>query len=153
MVGVYTLKFTFLPSDQPHLSEISTTSFGSGAPSVDALHDSLRNDGSVSIASRINNQHPLQRLLEDWDASHNEVQLQGIRNIIGPQEVIRRSMELEIVKSTEFCPEVLGGPSKLHLDILRNKDTKVDWEDIYQGEPQGMSNVGLHHEMRKRMGL
>ena len=27
----------------------------------------------------------------------------------------------------------LGGPSNLHLDILRNKDCTIEWEDVFTG--------------------
>ena len=27
----------------------------------------------------------------------------------------------------------LGGPSNLHLDILRNRDCTIEWEDVFTG--------------------
>jgi hypothetical protein len=30
---------------------------------------------------------------------------------------------------------MLGGPSNVHLDILRNRDTDIDWDDVFTGTP------------------
>jgi proteasome maturation protein len=104
------------------------------------------------VASRINGQHPLQTRLSKYDDAQNEIRMENIRRVVGPGEAIRRTMELEFVKKTGYIPNIMGGPSRVHQDILENRETRVDWEDIYK-EEQGISNLGLHSEMRKRMGL
>lgn len=104
------------------------------------------------IASHINGQHPLQTRLAKYEDTQNEIRMENIRRVVGPGEAIRRSMEIEFVKNTGFVPNIMGGPSKVHQDILENREARVDWEDIYQDD-QGITNFNLHSEMRKQMGL
>lgn len=63
-------------------------------------------------------------------------------------------MELEIVESTDFKPQLLGGSDSMHRDILLNKDSSIDWEDVYTGGLTNGSNVkDFHSELEKRMNI
>lgn len=45
------------------------------------------------------------------------------------------SMEQKIVNQADnFRPSVLGPINSVHGDILRNRDTCLDWEDVYAGQ-------------------
>ena len=56
---------------------------------------------------------------------------------------------------------MLGGPSKIHDDILSNRDASIDWEDIYVdsdgvGQAMGKNEAvsgGFHGEMEKMLGM
>lgn len=61
------------------------------------------------------------------------MKLEQYRRIFGAAEPIKRTMELKIVEQTDFMPNALGNASNVHRDILLNKDTSIDWEDIYTG--------------------
>ena len=42
----------------------------------------------------------------------------------------------------------------MHKDILLNKDSSVDWEDVYPGGFANGDNVkDFHSEMEKQMGI
>lgn len=104
------------------------------------------------MASQINNRHPLEARVANWEETQWETKMESYRRIFGSGVPIQRTMELELVGATDFKPLVLGGPDSMHQDILLNKDTSIDWEDIYKG---GLENGSLdfHTEMEKRMGL
>lgn len=65
-------------------------------------------------------------------------------------------------KSDGFRPSVLGAPSRVHGDILSNRDTSIEWEDVYAGQDglRGFVDVGgdgqgvaWHNEMEKSVGM
>lgn len=72
-------------------------------------------------------------------------------------------MEQKIVDtSDQFRPSVLGGATSIHGDILRNRDTSIEWEDIYTGQDglRGVvdrggdgQGVGWTDEMETKVGM
>lgn len=149
-------------------SKVSSTTFGTGAPSVPALRDSLRNNGPISMASQLNNKHPLQSRLEKWEETQFNLKMENYRRTLGPGEPIRRAMELEIVKqSDKFNNFSLNTVSSngtsyikpvdsVHYDILMNKDNNVDWEDIYTdiiGNDLNVLKMDFHAELAKKMNI
>lgn len=63
-------------------------------------------------------------------------------------------MELKIIEETDFKPQVLGGSSDIHKDILLNKDTSIDWEDVYTGGLESGNNVkDFHTDLEHKMGI
>lgn len=88
----------------------------------------------MSIASQVNGRHPLEQRVQNWEQQQQALKMEQYRRLFGQAEPIRREMDLQIVSSTDFVPQVLGGSSNVHRDILLNKDASVDWEDIYTGE-------------------
>jgi proteasome maturation protein len=112
-------------------SEVSSNKYGPSAPSAPALQDTLRtNEGPLSIQSKINNRHPLEARLANWEQTQHDLKMETYRRVFGAAEPIRRTMELKIVEN-DFVPTVVGGQSNIHRDILLGKDTSIDWEDIY----------------------
>lgn len=81
------------------------------------------------------------------------LQMEGYRRTFGAGEPIRRAMELEVIKMTDLAPQLLGGPSSIHQDILLNKDTSVTWEEIYPGQSHNDLKQSFHSELEKRMGI
>ncbi|GMF38132.1 unnamed protein product [[Candida] boidinii] len=138
-------------SSQP--SSVNTLKYGDSAPSAPALHDTLRSgEGPMSISSQINNRHPLESRIANWEETQRASQLEMCRRTFGAADPIKKTMELNIIQQNEFKPSLLGPSSNLHRDILLNKDTTVDWEDIYTGfdrQPQR----DLHSEMEKKFGI
>lgn len=149
-------------------SKVSSTTFGAGAPSIPALRDNLRNNGPVSMASQLNNKHPLQSRLEKWEETQFSLKMENYRRTMGPGEPIRRAMELEIVKQSDqlnnFSLNTISNlgasyskpADSVHYDILMNKDTNIDWEDIYTDSASNDLSVlkmDFHAELAKKMNI
>lgn len=141
--------------DNSHKSSINSTSFGEAAVSAPGLQDILKNgEGPLNLASKINNRHPLESRINNWEKTQRETQLETYRRVFGAGDPIKRTMELNIVEATDFKPEVLGGSSNLHRDVLLNKEASVDWEDIYKGGFEEGNNVkDFHTEMEHKMNI
>lgn len=125
---------------------------------IATLPDTLReqNGGCLPISTQLNNQHPLQHHLQNYQSNERARTMEQYRQIFGIAEPMKRTMELKIVQGTDFNPL---NENHLHSDILKNKDCSVDWEDVYQG---GMNkaiheNVMLgdmaHSAIEKSVGL
>lgn len=115
----------------------------------------MRNqEGPANLASKINNRHPLEGRVQNWDANEQKTRMESYRRIFGAGEPIKRTMELKIVEDLEFRPSIMGASSDLHKDILLNKDTSVDWEDVYKHDiNDGYNAKDFHSEMEKKMGI
>lgn len=112
-------------------SQVRNTQHAPQAPSAPGSIDTLRANGPVSIASQINNRHPIEARILHWDENSQRLQMETRRRLLGMADPIKREMELALVQQSEFRPLVLGGSSRIHSDILQNKDCSVDWEDVY----------------------
>lgn len=136
---------------------INHTQFGEQAAHAPGLNDVLRSqEGPANLSSKINNRHPLESRLKNWDENQHQTRLESYRRIFGAGEPIKRSMELSIVDATDFKPEILGGSSvnELHKDVLLNRDASIDWEDVYKGGMTDGYNVkDFHSEMERKMGI
>ncbi|KAI5846898.1 proteasome maturation factor UMP1-domain-containing protein [Tricharina praecox] len=119
----------------PHASKVSTIADGTAAPSAPSVRDSLRTQGPHRIAADLNNRHPLEARLKNWDATQMSLKMEGLRRLYGAAEPIRRGMEISFCN--DYKPAQLGGPSNLHRDILENRDCDITWEDIYSGQCYG----------------
>lgn len=119
------------------------------------MQDTLRaQEGPLNIASKLNNRHPLESRIQNWEKTQQDTRMETYRRVFGAGEPIRRTMELNIVEATDFKPLVLGGSDTLHRDILLNRETTVDWEDIYKGGFEAGANVpDFHTEMEKKLGM
>lgn len=60
--------------------------------------------------------------------------MESLRRTFGIAEPVRRGMELKIAGAGEWRPQVLGGPSSVHSDILAGRDCEIGWEDVFVGE-------------------
>lgn len=138
-----------------HQSSINSTKYGAPAEHAPGLQDILKTqEGPLNMASKINNRHPLESRISNWESTQQQTQLETYRRIFGAGEPIKRTMDLEIVDATDFKPSVLGGSANIHKDILLNKDASVDWDDIYKGGIESGNNVkDFHTEMEKKMGI
>lgn len=142
-----------IPQDE-HPSDAKGTNFAPAAPSVPGLVDTMRSgEPPLSISSKVNNQHPLEKRVANWDTTQREMQLETYRRMFGSAAPIKREMEMNIVKETDFKPEVLRdgvipSPSE---DILLNREATVGWEDIYKGFDKPA--VDFHTEMERKMGI
>lgn len=92
--------------------------------------------------------------ITNWDQTQQDTKLEMYRRVFGAGEPIKRTMELEIIEATDFKPSVLGGVDGMHRDMLLNRDSTVDWEDVYPGGFESGNNVkDFHTEMEKKMGI
>lgn len=62
-------------------------------------------------------------------------------------------MDLNIIEATDFKPQILGGSDEMHRDILLNRETTVDWEDVYRGGFESGETKDFHSEMESRLGI
>ncbi|KAI9675154.1 MAG: hypothetical protein M1829_003514 [Trizodia sp. TS-e1964] len=140
-----------------HPSSRSTTVLSKGAPSAPGLHDTLRaglsgQDPSSDASAFISSAHPLEARLKKWEATQEALKMEGLRRTFGMHEPIRRGMELKIAEGGEWRPSVLGGSSSVHADILRGKDTSIEWEDVFKGDVY--SDIPeFHTEMEARLRM
>ena len=136
-------------------SKVASTTLEEAAAHAPGLKDALRNqEGPTNLASKVNHRHPLEQRTQNWEKTQFETRLEIYRRIFGAGEPIKRNMELNMVDAADSRPQVLGGSSHLHRDILLNKDADVDWEDVYSGGfEQGESVPDFHTEMERKMGI
>lgn len=136
-------------------SSVSSTSFGDAAAHAPGLQDVLRTqEGPLSIASKINGRHPLEARVNGWEQTQHDTRMEMYRRVFGLGEPIKRTMELEIVDATEFRPQVVGSSGNMHRDILMNRDTRVDWDDVYKGGfENGESVPDMHSQMERSLGI
>ncbi|KAK7926573.1 proteasome maturation factor [Apiospora marii] len=137
-----------------------------GAPSAPGLYDTLRNGvgavplttASDSSSDPVTSRHPLEARLKAWEATQDAVRMETLRKTFGISEPIRRGMELKTVRDGEWRPLALGGGGaggkSVHEDILRGRETLIDWEDVYTGEEQTAGGViGIHDEMERKLKI
>ncbi|KAI5955019.1 UMP1 [Candida jiufengensis] len=149
------MSLRIIPQDSKE-SKVSSTQFNNPSTNTPSLSETLHNQqGPQNISSRINNLHPLQSRITNWDQTQHETRLETYRRLFGAGEPIKRTMELSIVENTDFKPDVLGGCDSMHKDILMGNDMSLDWNDVY---PNGLYNNGnnsmdVHNEIEKRLGI
>ncbi|CCF59844.1 hypothetical protein KAFR_0I00630 [Kazachstania africana CBS 2517] len=126
---------------------------------VDTLPDTFRmqEGGAVPLSTQMNDRHPLESKLRNWEQTERGRQMEQYRQVFGIAEPMKRVMELNIVKSTEFNPLNTSHHTSIHEDILLNKDNSVAWEDIYRnndGLQSGMM-VGndVHTKIERSLGI
>lgn len=139
-----------LVPDANHLADIASNRFGETSNAAPALQDTLRTgEGPVSLASKINNRHPLEARITNWEETQFNTRMEMYRRVFGAGAPIKQQMDLAIVDN-EFTPMLNG--ELLHRDVLVGKDSLVDWEDIYKGSEAGQI-ADFHGAMEKKMGL
>ena len=132
------------PTSHTHLPTTSHLP-KSGAPSAPGLHDTLRAglnpastlSTSTSSQPQLQSAHPLEARLARWEATQENLKMEGLRRTFGIAEPIRRGMELKIVRDGEWRPAALGTQARtrgVHEDILLGKDTDIQWEDVFAGK-------------------
>ncbi|KAK7955695.1 uncharacterized protein PG986_004917 [Apiospora aurea] len=135
-----------------------------GAPSAPGLYDTLRNGVGATPLSTVTSdsdpctsRHPLESRLKAWEATQEAVRMESLRKTFGVAEPIRRGMELKTVRDGEWRPLALGGSvggSSVHEDILRGRESHIDWEDVFTGEEQTAGGViGIHDEMERKLKI
>ncbi|CAI4271684.1 BAF_collapsed_G0003690.mRNA.1.CDS.1 [Saccharomyces cerevisiae] len=123
---------------------------------VPSLPDTLRQQegGAVPLSTQLNDRHPLESTLKNWETTQRKRQMEQYRQIFGIAEPMKRTMEMEIVNRTDFNPFSTNG--SIHRDILLNKECSIDWEDVYPGTGlQASTMVGddVHSKIEKQLGI
>lgn len=93
----------------------------------------------VGVAATINNRHPIESRIATWEQTQAQMHAETRRRMHGIADPVKRDMELELVTTSELRPGLVS--SNIHSDILRNKDTSIDWEDLYSDGPL-VTNIG-----------
>jgi proteasome maturation protein len=130
---------------------VSNLEGGNKSASVDGLRDTLR-EGLKSGVSTHNGRHPLERRLQNWEDTQMEFKMESYRRLYGAGEPIRRAMEMEIVSKGSVLPDSVTQSTNVHLDILKNKDTGLDWEDVYP-DRSNEGTFSFHAEMERRINI
>ncbi|CAI5759196.1 unnamed protein product [Candida verbasci] len=144
-----------VPSDQKQNS-VNSIKFNDASSHTPSLQDTLRSEeGPLNISSKINNQHPLESRINNWEANEYDNKLEMYRRVFGSGEPIKRTMDLKIIEEVDqYKPSLLSNGNSLHKDVLLNKDTSIDWDDIYTGGFANGDNVkDFHSEMEKRLNI
>lgn len=132
-----------------------------GAPSAPGVHDTLRAGVGPSLtpiksahtSSIPDSAHPLEQRLKNWEATQDALKMEGLRRTFGISEPIRRGMELKITREGEWRPLVLGGSERsIHEDILKGRDTEIQWEDVFKGD-EGRNVMGFHEEVERKVRM
>ncbi|EPX71984.1 proteasome maturation factor Ump1 [Schizosaccharomyces octosporus yFS286] len=121
------------------------------------VHSNVSGDYKLSVLSphgpkvnELENKHPLENRLANWEAQQRQVRLDSMRRIYGLHEPIRREMELRL-STQSVRPMALGGPSNFHADILANREACLDETDIYTA--QAPMEMTFQNEVATRYGL
>ncbi|KAK5948316.1 hypothetical protein OHC33_010626 [Knufia fluminis] len=144
----------------------SSSSISRGAPSAPGLPDTIRLSQQSQTAtpdSQLSSTHPLESRLANWQKTQSSLQATLLRRTFGIALPLRMSMEQKMVSQADnFRPSVLGPVSGVHGDILRNRDTSIEWEDVYAGQ-DGLRGVvdrggdgqglGWVEEMEGKVGM
>ncbi|CAH00142.1 Ump1p [Kluyveromyces lactis] len=121
---------------------------------VASLPDVFREQvGARPLNTQLNDRHPLESRVRNWDETQHKRQLEQYRQIFGVAEPMKRVMELKLVQNTDFNPL---NQSNLHKDVLMNKEASIDWEDVYPTSDfaSGMMVADdVHTKIEKRMGI
>lgn len=149
----------FIPGNNFH-SEVNANAFAENISESAPLPDTLRaQTGPQSINSQVNNRHPLELRIRNWDSQQQELKMTQYKQIFGLAEPLRRTMELEVVNATDFKPSCVDGGFKndMHSKIMLGKDMSIDWEDVYGSSySDGMGNIGgqdIHTEFERNVGI
>lgn len=109
--------------------------------------------GARPMNSQLNDRHPLESRIRNWEETQHRRQLEQYKQIFGIAEPMKRVMELQLVEKSDFNPL---NHSDLHKDILLNKEASIDWEDIYPAS-EFTSGMGvsddIHTKIEKKAGI
>ncbi|EDO18606.1 hypothetical protein Kpol_1048p37 [Vanderwaltozyma polyspora DSM 70294] len=145
-----------VPSDnfKSSVSTVSESKIVSNA--VPSLPDTLRQQegGAVPLSTQLNDRHPLENRVQNWEETQRKRQLEQYRQIFGIAEPVKREMELKIVENTDFNP-LSNNASSIHRDILLNKECDVDWEDVYTSttDSNSMLTSNVHSKIESTLGI
>ncbi|KIJ45098.1 hypothetical protein M422DRAFT_29949 [Sphaerobolus stellatus SS14] len=116
------------------------------------LHDSLRHGGPRSLATEIKGGGPLQKRLEGWEETQDQLKLSMQRNMFGLHMPARQLMERKIVSGNPHMPAFAQFQSNIHLDILMGRDEMLDVEDIF-GDQASALPLDIHADMERKRGI
>ncbi|CAN3376012.1 hypothetical protein DIURU_003213 [Diutina rugosa] len=140
------MTFQIVPASD-HRDQVASDAFGVPSEAVPTLPDTLRTgQGPLNVASAINNRHPLEQRVANWDQTQRDTKMEMYRRVFGAGVPIKHQMELAIIDN-EFTPL---STTNLHRDVVLGKDAEIDWEDVY---PAQSSLAGFHTAMEKKMGM
>ncbi|ONH77129.1 Proteasome maturation factor UMP1 [Pichia kudriavzevii] len=144
-----------VPTNTPNTDDqVKNTDYAPAAPCASGVTDTLRSNGPVQVATMINNRHPIESRILNWDKTQYAMQMETRRRVHGLADPIKREMDLHMVQLSEGVSTING--NRIHSDMLLGKDWRVDWEDIYADDvtasPYKLSN-DFHSVMENRLGL
>ncbi|KAG8979750.1 hypothetical protein FRB90_007979, partial [Tulasnella sp. 427] len=97
-------------------------------------HDTLRY-GQRNLAEDISLGNGLQRRLDNWEETQDNLKLYMHRNLYGLHAPVRLMMERKLVGYDPHFPALKQ--SNIHLDILMGRDETLDVADIFADSISG----------------
>ncbi|QRV76142.1 proteasome maturation factor UMP1 [Ceratobasidium sp. AG-Ba] len=113
------------------------------------LHDTLRY-GPRNLATDITGPSTLQKRLENWEATQDNLKLNLRRNMYGMHAPVRMLMERKAVLTNHHMPAV--PQSNIHLDILMGRDESLDVGDFF-GDVETAPPLDIHADMERKLRL
>ncbi|KIO24967.1 hypothetical protein M407DRAFT_244259 [Tulasnella calospora MUT 4182] len=109
-------------------------------------HDTLRY-GQRSLADDISTGNGLQRRLDNWEETQDNLKLNMQRNLYGLHAPVRLMMERKLVGYNPHFPTLKQ--SNIHLDILMGRDETLDATDLFADPIMG-PEFQIHSDMEKK---
>ncbi|KAG8704696.1 hypothetical protein FRC08_002085 [Ceratobasidium sp. 394] len=113
------------------------------------LHDTLRY-GPRNLATDITGPSALQKRLDNWEATQDNLKLNLRRNMYGMHAPIRMLMERKAVFTNPHMPTM--PQSNIHLDILMGRDETLDVGDFF-GDVETAPPLDIHADMERKLRL
>ncbi|CAE6529428.1 unnamed protein product [Rhizoctonia solani] len=113
------------------------------------LHDTLRY-GPRTLATEIAGTSTIQRRIENWEATQDNLKLNLRRNMYGMHAPIRLLMERKAVFNSPHMPAM--PQSNIHLDILMGRDETLDVGDFF-GDAETSHPLDIHADMERKLRL
>ncbi|CUA77457.1 proteasome maturation protein [Rhizoctonia solani] len=113
------------------------------------LHDTLRY-GPRTLVTEVAGTNPLQKRIENWEATQDNLKLNLRRNMYGMHAPVRLLMERKAVFNSPHMPTM--PQSNIHLDILMGRDETLDVGDFF-GDVETSLPLDIHADMERKLRL
>ncbi|CEL57565.1 Proteasome maturation protein OS=Bos taurus GN=POMP PE=2 SV=1 [Rhizoctonia solani AG-1 IB] len=113
------------------------------------LHDTLRY-GPRTLVTEIAGASSIEKRLENWEATQDNLKLNLRRNMYGMHAPVRLLMERKAVFSSPHMPAM--PQSNIHLDILMGRDEALDVGDFF-GDIETLHPLDIHADMERKLRL
>ncbi|KGK39009.1 hypothetical protein JL09_g1807 [Pichia kudriavzevii] len=88
-----------VPTNTPNTDDqVKNTDYAPAAPCASGVTDTLRSNGPIQVATMINNRHPIESRILNWDKTQYAMQMETRRRVHGLADPIKREMDLHMVQ-------------------------------------------------------
>ncbi|RKO90801.1 proteasome maturation factor UMP1, partial [Blyttiomyces helicus] len=114
------------------------------------VHDTLRH-GLRSVRSEVVPSHPLEKVLDQWDDTQEQLRYSMHRRAFGSHLPIRLQMEKALVSQVRRIPVL--PVSNVGLDILTGRDGHIEFEDFLGDAKMPTDMIDPHAAMEHSLGM